>query len=232
MIYHAETVFTRTTKGVREARSTKLPRELSRIFSTVDGKCSVAELVSKSGVAEGHCHLALEQLGSEGYIRVFSGPDLDPKNRLNITQPIRITDIVQVDDEVEGDELDFTSAEGVAKVKNEAGERAKAEADARSRAEAASVAAAKAMARQEAEKRARMIAEARVKAEAEARMRAEAEARARAEAAMKASAEAKAAADNKARTEAEARLRTAMEAQVKAEAEARARGEAEAQARR
>ena len=62
MIYHAQTVFTRTTKGVREARSTKLPRELSRIFAAVDGKATVAELISKSGVPEGHCHLALEQL--------------------------------------------------------------------------------------------------------------------------------------------------------------------------
>ena len=60
MIYHAQTVFTRTTKGVREARSTKLPRELSRIFAAVDGKATVAELISKSGVPEGHCHLALE----------------------------------------------------------------------------------------------------------------------------------------------------------------------------
>ena len=76
MIYHPETIFTRTTKGIREARSTKLPRELSRVFAAVDGKSTVGDLVNKSGIAEGHCHLALDQLVTEGYIRLFSSPDM------------------------------------------------------------------------------------------------------------------------------------------------------------
>ena len=66
MLYHPQTIFARTTKGICEARSTKLPRELSRIFAAVDGKAAVSELISKSGVPEGHCHLTLEQLVTEG----------------------------------------------------------------------------------------------------------------------------------------------------------------------
>src|SRR5204862_1641626 len=114
MLYQPQTIFTRTTKGVREARSTRLPRELSRVFAAEDGKGTVAELVSKSGVAEGHCHIALEQLVTEGYIRIFSGPDLPIGQEPSfVTQPIPTAGIIRAASD-DGDELDFTSAEGVA----------------------------------------------------------------------------------------------------------------------
>ena len=60
MPFHAETVFTRTTKGVREAHSTKLPRELSRVFAGVNGKSAVGEVLAKSGVPEAHGQIALK----------------------------------------------------------------------------------------------------------------------------------------------------------------------------
>lgn len=234
MAFHPQTVFTRTTKGVREARTSKLPRELSRVFSAVDGKAPVADVVAKSGVAEGHAQLALDQLTTEGYIRIFSVPD--GTDGLLITSKIpmfKAPAVAQpVIEAIEGEEeLDFTSDVGVAKVNAEATQRGQAEAEARQRAEAAAQAAAKSKVRQEAEMRARVIAEARMKAESEARQRAEAEAKARAEAAVKAAAEAKAAADTKARAEAEARLRVAMEAKVRAEAEVKTRTQAEEAAR-
>ena len=184
MSYQSLVVFARTTKGVREARSTKLPRELARVFSAVDGKATVADLIAKSGVAEGHAQLALDQLVTEGYIRVFFVPDggdgLLTTGKMPVFSSQRAAAAEPLVESIE-EELDFTSAESVARVNAEAEQRAKAEAEARSRAEAASQAAAKAKIRQEAEKRARVIAEARIKAEAEARMRAEAEARARAD---------------------------------------------------
>lgn len=177
MIYHPETVFTRTTKGIREARSTKLPRELSRVFAAIDGKSNVANLVEKSGIAEGHCHLALDQLMTEGYIRLFSTPDMSaaaiaaasadvlgatgkmlaaraasaaPATAPAATKPAASPQAPVIDANSEGDELDFTSEEVVAKVNAEAVDRAKAENEARARAEVAGKAAAEAKLRQDA----------------------------------------------------------------------------------
>ncbi len=217
MLYHPQTIFARTTKGIREARNTKLPRELSRLFAAVDGKAAVSELISISGVPVGHCHLALEQLETEGYIRVFTSPNMpsgagSPSATQSI--PLATAGVATADS---SDELDFTTAEGIATVTSEAAQRDLAESAARSRAEAAAQAAAKADIRLEAEKRARVIAEARVKAETEARIRAEVEATARSEA----------------RTQMEAELRKIQEAErASRDIEiAKARNDADAQTR-
>ena len=138
MAFHPQTVFTRTTKGVREARSTKLPRELSRVFSAVDGKAAVAEVISKSGIAEGHAQLALDQLVTEGYIRIFSVPEGTDGMLITSKMPVFKAPATQqpvIEAIGEGEELDFTSAEDVSKVNAEAAQRAQAEAEARQRAE-------------------------------------------------------------------------------------------------
>ncbi len=250
MLYHAQAVFTRTTKGVREARGVKLPRDLSRIFSVVDGKATVAELVKKSGVAEGHCHLALEQLVIEGYIRVFTAPGIDAKSQPNINQPPPTQSVDE-----EGGDLDFTSAESVTKAQSEASERGKAEveaearqrAEAKTRAEAAITATAQAKAttagakaREALEVQMKVMSETLARAqelaaeeaakreqfENEILLRDEAERKVREEADRRASAAEKAAAEARATAE-EAQARAVAEAEGKVRAKARAQQEAD-----
>ncbi|HET9663152.1 MAG TPA: hypothetical protein VFP00_02905, partial [Burkholderiales bacterium] len=120
---HPLTVYTKTAKGVLETRSKtgKLTRELNRVFLMVDGKSTVAQIVTKDDdLEEDKLHEALAKLEAEGYIKIFSAPaeaaafspaavDLEPTDEL---------------------ELDFTSPELVAKLNVEAAARAKTEAEA------------------------------------------------------------------------------------------------------
>src|SRR6185369_15662679 len=70
----AETIFTKTTKGVLAVKNKtiRMPRDLSMVFLAVDGKSTVAELAKKSGLAEGAIPAALKRLLSDGYVRIFS----------------------------------------------------------------------------------------------------------------------------------------------------------------
>src|SRR5476649_1824257 len=133
---HPQTIYTKTTKGVLEVKTKtiRLPRALGLLFLAVDGKSKVADLATKSGVAEAGIPAALEKLVADGYIRILveapaaggtaGAEDLD---------------------------LDFTSPAKVALLNTEAEQRAKAEAEAKARAETAARAAAEAKARQEVE---------------------------------------------------------------------------------
>ena len=123
----------RTTKGVREARSTKLPRELSRVFASVNGKGTVAELISKIGGSRRPLPARPGPVGDRRVHPHIFGPDYDPSKALYVTQPIAIQPAPPKPEHSE-EELDFTSAKGVAKVNAEATERGKAESEARSRA--------------------------------------------------------------------------------------------------
>ena len=73
-----QTIYTKTAKGVLEVRNRtiRLPRELERVFSLVDGKSSVSEILSKSdGMAYDDLVSALTKLTKEGFVKVFStGP--------------------------------------------------------------------------------------------------------------------------------------------------------------
>src|SRR6185369_7085545 len=70
----AETIFTKTTKGVLAVKNKtiRMPRDLSMVFLAVDGKSTVAELAKRSGLAEAAIPAALKRLLSDGYVRIFS----------------------------------------------------------------------------------------------------------------------------------------------------------------
>jgi len=227
---HPKTIFAKTPKGVLEVKNktTKLPREIGVVFLSVDGKSTLTDLAKKAGMDEKVLTAALQKLTTDGFIKVFSSPDMTaaapaaPATAASIAQAARAP--------AGGDDLDFTSPAAMAKLNTEAVNRTKAEAEAKARALAAAKAAAEAKVRQEAETRARTQAEAKAKVEAEGKVRAEAAAKAAAEARTKAEAEVKAAAGAQARAEAEGRIKAAMEAKARADAEAKARHEAEMRA--
>ncbi|MGQ0523173.1 MAG: hypothetical protein ACT4P8_05880, partial [Betaproteobacteria bacterium] len=117
---HPLTVYTKTAKGVLETRSKtgKLTRDLNRVFLLVDGKSTVAQILTKDrDLEEEKLHEALGKLESDGYIKIFSAP------------AEAATKAAAPEVEPTGDlELDFTSPELVAKLNVEAAARAKAEA--------------------------------------------------------------------------------------------------------
>jgi hypothetical protein len=228
---HPKTIFAKTPKGVLEVKNktTKLPRDIGVVFLSVDGKSTLTDLAKKAGMDEKVLTAALQKLTSDGFVKVFSSPDMTdaapaaPATAASIAQAAR--------GQAGGDDLDFTSPAAMAKLNTEAVNRTKAEAEAKARALAAAKAAAEAKVRQETETRARTQAEAKAKVEAEGKAKAEAAAKAASEARTKAEAEAKAAAGAQARAEAEGRIKAAMEAKTRADAEAKARHEAEIRAK-
>src|SRR6185369_12668896 len=135
---HAETIYTKTTKGVLAVKNktTRMPRDLSMVFLAVDGKSTLAELAKKSGLAEGAIPAALKRLISDGYVKIFA----DGATASGATAK---------DDD--GFDLDFTLPGGVAMLNSEAEQRAKAEIEAKARAEVAARAAIEAKARQDLE---------------------------------------------------------------------------------
>ena len=60
MAIHPRTIYSKTPKGVMDAK--KLDRASSKVFVTVDGKSTVADLLKKSGLEEKELHELLEKL--------------------------------------------------------------------------------------------------------------------------------------------------------------------------
>src|SRR6185503_19821552 len=73
MAIHPRTIYTKTPKGVMEAK--KLDRASGKLFVTVDGKSTVTDLAKKSGIEDKELEALLEKLTTDGYIRVFSSPE-------------------------------------------------------------------------------------------------------------------------------------------------------------
>jgi hypothetical protein len=226
MAIDPKTIYSKTPKGVLEIKNktSKLPRDAGMVFLAVDGKSTAANLLRKAGMEEKKLHEILAKLTADGFIRVFSAPEIakPAASATALTGPIPGPGAE--------DDLDFTSPTAMSKLNAEAVTRSKAEADAKARALAAARASAEAKVRQEAEARARAQAEARAQSESEAKVRAETAAKAAAAARAKAEAEVKAAANAQARAEAEARIKTAVEAKARADAEAKSRAEGELRA--
>ena len=62
MPIHPKTIYTKTPKGVLEAKNAKLDRAQNRAFVAVDGKSTVTDLIKKADLAEKELHEILDQL--------------------------------------------------------------------------------------------------------------------------------------------------------------------------
>ena len=73
---HSDTVYTKTAKGILEIKNktVRLPRDIGLVFLAVDGKATVAELESRSGMPAEKLHQTLEKLVADGYIKTIGGP--------------------------------------------------------------------------------------------------------------------------------------------------------------
>ena len=214
---HSDTIYTRTSKGSLEIknRTVKLPRDIGLVFLAVDGKATVADLESRSGMSGEKLHQTLGKLVADGYIKAIEG---SAAGTGPAPGPASAAD------------LDFTSPEAVTK-RPESAAPAAAEPDSNARAVEERRAALDAQLREQAESRARALAEVRVVAEAEAKAKAVAAGTAASEERTRAESDREAATDPAERAEAEARLRAAATAVARAQAEAKARADAEARAR-
>ena len=108
-------IYAKTAKGILEVKNKtiRLSRELGLLFLAVDGKTPASGLGAKAGMANDVLRAAVEKLVADGYIKLFA------------EQPAAGS---SSDDDLDFD-LDFTSPAKVAKLNQEAEERAQAEAE-------------------------------------------------------------------------------------------------------
>jgi cellobiose-specific phosphotransferase system component IIB len=69
-----KTIFSKTGKGVLEIKNKagKLPRDLVRVLTLIDGKSTVADLATKSKLNDAEINKALSELTTGGYIKEFA----------------------------------------------------------------------------------------------------------------------------------------------------------------
>ena len=69
-----KTIYSKTGKGVLEIKNKagKLPKDLVKILTLIDGKSSVADLVAKSKLSDPEINKALSDLSTGGYIKEFA----------------------------------------------------------------------------------------------------------------------------------------------------------------
>jgi hypothetical protein len=172
-----DTIYTKTAKGVLEVKNKtiRLSREFERVFSLVDGKSTVTEMLEKAnGMAYEDLGPALDKLAQDGFIKVFSAgagaaaaaPQADdPNETVRMRTPTIRLNEVQPGAAARSDlsDLDFTSPESLNKLNQVAEARARAEAEAKARAAVE----AQARARHESEARAAMEAKAKLVAQAQ-----------------------------------------------------------------
>ncbi|MBL0141555.1 MAG: hypothetical protein IPP91_05690 [Betaproteobacteria bacterium] len=234
------TVFTKTAKGITQVnqRSASLSKDLMRILKLVDGKSTLAQIMSKAELDKPVLEKALATLIRDGFARIFeTRKEADPfgEDDFDFTAPgklpgqtqrvvaaaaLDISELSRQQEKADADRKARENAQVAAreKAKHQVEARATAEADARAKAEAE-------MRAMEQAKRAKEASE-RARAELEVKMREE-------EARRKAVAEqqAKLAAENKAKEELVSRQLAELKEKAKAEADARARSELEARVR-
>src|SRR5689334_14686975 len=121
MAIHPRTIYTKTPKGVMEAK--KLDRASGNVFVTVDGKSTVADLLKKSGLEDKKLEELLEKLTTDGYIRVFSSPEPPPAAAPAPAKPGAKGAAPAASD----DDFDFTTPQAMSQLNAEAEKRAKAE---------------------------------------------------------------------------------------------------------
>ncbi|MFN0039688.1 MAG: hypothetical protein ACKVP2_09275 [Burkholderiales bacterium] len=68
-----KTIFSKTGKGVLEVKnkSGKLPKDLTRVLSLIDGKSPMVDLLEKSGLSDADMEKAITQLTTGGFIKEF-----------------------------------------------------------------------------------------------------------------------------------------------------------------
>ena len=69
-----KTIYSKTGKGVLEIKNKagKLPRDLVKVLTLIDGKSTVADLMAKSRLSDAETNKALGDLTAGGYIKEFS----------------------------------------------------------------------------------------------------------------------------------------------------------------
>ncbi len=250
-------IYSKTVKGLKTANAwfSGLSSQARQVLTLVDGRLSVADILAQTDkLTEDKLAQLLVKLEGEGYIRQVASHATVDDWSANSSSVSGIS-VEILDDEGDGETLDFTGYTAEPQADFNAAEAANAQAQAtevarqaaeqarlKAEAEHQAKAAAKEQARLEAE-RERAKAEKAARLQAEAKARAEAEEKARIEAGRlareAAEREAREAAAAKARAEEEARQAEAEEARrnaerierEKAEAAARIKAEAEALAK-
>ena len=231
---NGKTIITKTGKGMREASGATriLPRDLHNLLSRIDGRSSVADLVTHfTGGTLDELESHLRRLTAEGYVRELSGSAGDPQAHaavdeesidLDFTSQVWLSAMhaEQVRREEE-EQVRLKAAETTRRLAEESNKRRVA-AQAKREAEALAQRQAAERARLEAENRARQAAAELARREAEERARREAEALAQREAAERAQREA----EELTRRQAADQLVRLTEAQVKRAAAQQAQQEA------
>ena len=79
-----KTIYSKTGKGVLEIKNKagKLAKDLVKILTLIDGKCTVDDLISKSKFSDAEMNKALGDLTTAGILRVRQCiPRLGPKKK-------------------------------------------------------------------------------------------------------------------------------------------------------
>jgi len=231
-----KTIYSKTGKGVLEIKNKagKLPKDLVRVLTLIDGKSTVAELMAKAKESDAEIERSLAQLSSGGYIKEFSNTsgaasggavessyvdDLDFTSSLSPGKnPYHSAQI----EFRQRESADRVKAEQDARKKREEDERLKKEQELRqARDEAAK------LAKVEAERKAKEAAALKLRGEAERKAKIEAEAMAQSQRDLGKILEA----ERKALEESDRKRQGALEREAQENAERRNREDAERRAR-
>src|SRR5204863_1195401 len=76
-----KTIYSKTGKGVLEIKNKagKLAKDLAKILTLIDGKCTVDDLISKSKFSDAEMNKALGDLTTAGYIKEFANTSTGTK---------------------------------------------------------------------------------------------------------------------------------------------------------
>src|SRR5258708_24381049 len=69
-----KTIYSKTGKGVLEIKNKagKLPKDLVKVLTLIDGKSTVSDLMAKSRLGDAEMNKALGDLSTGGYIKEFA----------------------------------------------------------------------------------------------------------------------------------------------------------------
>jgi hypothetical protein len=91
-----DTIYTKTAKGILWSKTVQLSRERGLAFQAVDGKATVADLLSRLGLSGAELQEALDTLAADGYIKVIGHqvqrPGPDGETDLDFTSPMPARD--------------------------------------------------------------------------------------------------------------------------------------------
>ena len=77
-----KTIYSKTGKGVLEIKNKagKLAKDLVKVLTLIDGKSTVADLISKSKFSDAEMNKALSDLATAGYIKEFANTSTGTKS--------------------------------------------------------------------------------------------------------------------------------------------------------